>query len=137
MDLDLVITGGTIVDGTGRPRFPADLGVQGGRIAALAVPGALAGRRTLDATGLAVAPGFVDIHSHSDWVLPLPDHDAILAPLAAQGVTTIVAGNCGFSPAPVTDASVALLARVMIGGETVVEGGALVPGPRRGAVLRR
>lgn len=106
MDLDLVIQNGTILDGTGRPRFAADLGIRDGRIAALAVPGALAGRRTLDARGLAVAPGFVDIHSHSDWVLPLPEHDEILAPLAQQGVTTIVAGNCGFSPAPVTDASV-------------------------------
>lgn len=109
MDLDLVIKGGVIIDGTGRPRFGADLAVNEGRIAAIAVPGALAGRRTLDAAGLAIAPGFVDIHSHSDWVLPLPDHDTILAPLAKQGVTTIVAGNCGFSPAPVTDASVRLV----------------------------
>lgn len=106
MEIDLVIKGGTIIDGTGRPRFEADLGVRDGRVAALAVPGALAGERTLDAAGLAVAPGFVDIHSHSDWILPLPDHDTILAPLLKQGVTTIVAGNCGFSPAPVTDTSV-------------------------------
>ncbi|APR81754.1 putative D-aminoacylase [Minicystis rosea] len=106
MDLDLVIQGGTLIDGTGRPRFAGDLGIRDGRIAVVAVPGALTGQRTLDAKGLAVAPGFVDIHSHSDWVLPLPDHDEILAPLAQQGVTTIVAGNCGFSPAPVTDASV-------------------------------
>ena len=109
MDLDLVIKGGTIVDGTGRPRFAGDLGLSGGRIAALAVPGALTGRRTLDATGLAVAPGFIDIHSHSDWVLPLPEHEAILAPLAKQGITTIVTGNCGFSPAPVTDSSAPIM----------------------------
>src|SRR5690349_5810049 len=98
MDFDRVITGGMIIDGTGRPRFPADLGVAGGRIAAIAPPGAIAGRTTLDARGLAVAPGFVDIHSHTDWILPLPDHDRILAPMVAQGITTVVAGNCGFSP---------------------------------------
>jgi N-acyl-D-amino-acid deacylase len=109
MELDLVIQGGSIVDGTGRPRFPADVGIEAGRIAALAVPGALTGRRTVDASGLVVAPGFIDIHSHSDWVLPHPDHDAILAPLVRQGVTTLVAGNCGFSPAPVTDASVPIV----------------------------
>jgi N-acyl-D-amino-acid deacylase len=109
MDLDLVIQGGSIVDGTGRPRYAADLGIKDGRVAALAMPGTIAGRRTVDAAGLAVAPGFIDIHSHSDWVLPHPDHERILAPLAEQGVTTIVAGNCGFSPAPVTDASVPLV----------------------------
>jgi len=106
MDLDLVIANGTVVDGTGSPRYPADVGVERGRIAAIARPGALRGRRTLDAAGLAVAPGFIDIHSHSDWILTLPDHDRILAPLLAQGVTTVVAGNCGHSPAPVTDASI-------------------------------
>lgn len=105
MDLDLVITGGSIADGSGQPRFPGDVGVAGGRVAAVAVPGALRGARTIDASGLVVAPGFIDLHSHSDWVLPHPDHDAILAPLLAQGVTTIVAGNCGISPAPVTERS--------------------------------
>jgi N-acyl-D-amino-acid deacylase len=106
MDLDLVITNGTLVDGTGAPRFPADLGVTGGRIAAVALSGSLRGRTTLDAAGLVVAPGFIDIHSHADWVLTLPDHDRILAPLIAQGVTTVVAGNCGHSPAPVTNESI-------------------------------
>src|SRR4051812_9093771 len=109
MDLELVIHGGTLVDGTGRPGYPADLGIAGGRIAAVAVPGALSARRTIEAAGLAVAPGFIDIHSHSDWVLPLPDHEAILAPLLQQGITTVVAGNCGHSPAPVTDASLPLV----------------------------
>src|SRR5690606_37437471 len=94
------------IDGTGAPRFRADLAVDHGRIAAVARPGALRARRTIDAAGLAVAPGFIDIHSHSDWILVLPDHDRILAPLVAQGITTVVAGNCGHSPAPVTDGSI-------------------------------
>jgi len=105
---DLVISKGTIVDGTGRPRFPADIGLRDGRIAALSLAGTLRGAETIDAAGRVVAPGFIDIHSHADWVLPLPDHAEILAPLVRQGVTTVVAGNCGISPAPVTDRSVTL-----------------------------
>ena len=57
--------------------------------------------REIDATGLAVAPGFIDLHSHSDWVLPIADHGQILKPFLLQGVTTFVGGNCGFSVAPV------------------------------------
>lgn len=106
MDFDLVINNGTVIDGTGRPRFRADLGIQDGVLAAIAVGGRLQGRQALDASNMVVAPGFVDIHSHADWILPLPDHDEILAPLLLQGVTTLVTGNCGFSPAPVTDKAV-------------------------------
>ncbi|WP_437673392.1 N-acyl-D-amino-acid deacylase family protein [Sorangium sp. So ce131] len=109
MDFDLVVSRGTILDGSGQPRYPADLGVQDGRIAAIAGPGALAGRRVIDARGLAVAPGFIDIHSHVDWLLTLPDHEEILAPMVAQGITTVVAGNCGHSPAPVTRTSIPLV----------------------------
>jgi N-acyl-D-amino-acid deacylase len=109
MDFDLVISSGTVIDGTGRPRFRADLGILEGRIAAVATGERLNGRQTLDATGLIVAPGFIDVHSHFDWILPLPDHDQILAPLLLQGVTTLVTGNCGFSPAPVTEESRSLL----------------------------
>src|SRR5262245_48293542 len=105
MRFDVVITGGSLADGSGRASYRADIGLTGGRIVALAVPGALTGRSALDASGHIVAPGFIDLHSHSDWVLPHPEHDAILEPLLAQGVTTIVAGNCGISPAPVTDRS--------------------------------
>jgi len=109
MDFDLAITNGTVIDGTGRPRFRADLGVRNGKITAIAAGEQLTGRQTLDAAGLIVAPGFIDVHSHSDWILPLPNHDQILTPLLLQGITTLVTGNCGFSPAPVTDESRPLL----------------------------
>jgi len=108
MEFDLIIHNGMIVDGNGRPHFRADLGLRDGRIAAIAQGEALQGRHLLDAEGLAVAPGFVDVHSHADWILPLSDHDSILAPLLLQGVTTVVTGQCGFSPAPVNDAAIPL-----------------------------
>jgi N-acyl-D-amino-acid deacylase len=109
MNFDLVIAHGTVVDGTGRARFRADLGIHEGRVAAIARGERLSGRKTLDATGLVVAPGFIDVHSHGDWILPLSDHDEILAPLVQQGVTTLVAGQCGWSPAPVTEGSIPLV----------------------------
>ena len=111
MDFDLVIRNGSVVDGTGRPRFRADIGIQDGRIAAVAAGEPLVGTKTLDATGRMVAPGFIDLHSHFDWNLPLAGHVEALAPVLLQGVTTLVAGNCGSSPAPVTEGSVPLLAR--------------------------
>jgi N-acyl-D-amino-acid deacylase len=108
MNFDVVIQGGSILDGTGSPRFQADIGIRRGRIEAIATPGSLTGERgrTVFADGLCVAPGFVDIHSHTDWVLTLPDHEKVLAPMVAQGITTVVTGNCGHSPAPVTDRSI-------------------------------
>jgi N-acyl-D-amino-acid deacylase len=109
MEFELIITGGTVVDGSGRPRFQADLGIVDGRIAAVSDGEPLNGRERFDAAGLVVAPGFIDVHSHADWILPLADHDEILAPLLLQGVTTVVAGQCGFSPAPVTESSIPLL----------------------------
>lgn len=101
--MDLVIRGARVVDGTGGPSYTADVGVHEGRIAAIGrIPGG--GRRTLDAHGLALAPGFVDMHAHSDLALLRdPDHSA----KAAQGVTLEVLGQDGLSYAPADDRTLA------------------------------
>jgi N-acyl-D-amino-acid deacylase len=96
--MSYTLAGGTIVDGSGRPGFEGDVVLEGDRIASLG-DGARSGR-VLDAHGLVVAPGFVDIHSHLDWIAPLPDAAELLAASARQGITTSVTGNCGISPAP-------------------------------------
>ena len=92
---DLVIRGGTVIDGTGAAGRQADVAVDGDRIAEIGPR--LSGRRELDASGHVVAPGFIDIHTHYDaqvfW-------DPALTPSSWHGVTTVVAGNCGFSIAP-------------------------------------
>jgi len=108
MSTDVVIRGGTVVDGTGSPGRVADVAIRDGRIAEIG-PG-LSGSRVLNATGQIVAPGFIDIHTHYDaqvfW-------DPSLTPSSFHGVTTVVAGNCGFSIAPVRPESVGLLARTL------------------------
>jgi N-acyl-D-amino-acid deacylase len=111
MEFDTVIQDGQVIDGSGRPRFRADIGLQDGKIAAVSNGERLSARRSIDANGLVVAPGFIDVHSHAEWILPLSDHASILAPLVLQGITTVVSGNCGFSPAPVTDSSAPLVDR--------------------------
>ncbi len=108
MDGDIVIRGGTLVDGTGRPRRSADVAIADGRI--VEIGEGLRGARELDAVGQVVAPGFIDIHTHYDaqvfW-------DPWLTPSAFHGVTSVVAGNCGFSIAPIRKELTGLLARTL------------------------
>jgi N-acyl-D-amino-acid deacylase len=101
----ILIKNGWIIDGTGNGGFDGHVRIQGDKIEAVTkINGDLsAADETIDAAGHVVAPGFIDMHSHSDWALPLADHDICLSPLLEQGVTTVVGGNCGFSPAPFTD----------------------------------
>ena len=103
----LLIRNGTVVDGTGTPGSAADVAVEGDRI--VAIESRLAGeaQRTIDASGLVIAPGFIDIHSHSDlFYLRCPAAESKLR----QGVTTEVVGMCSFSPAPVHPARKAVTA---------------------------
>ena len=98
-----LLRGGKIVDGTGGQARDGHVLIDGDRIKALLRAGEAlpAADSVIDATGCVVAPGFIDAHSHMDWSLPLDDHPLTLKCFLEQGVTTVVAGNCGFSPAPV------------------------------------
>jgi len=98
MDHELVLRNGRILDGCGNPWYRADLAIENGRIASIGAVGSLHGRQTLDMQERYVAPGFIDIHTHSDLSI-LVNRRAESA--VRQGVTTHVLGNCGMSPAPI------------------------------------
>jgi N-acyl-D-aspartate/D-glutamate deacylase len=97
--LDVVIKGGELIDGTGAPRRRADVGISGDRVVALGSVSDPAAT-TIDATGKIVAPGFVDVHTHYDAQV---FGDGALTPSPLHGVTTALAGNCGFTIAPLSD----------------------------------
>jgi N-acyl-D-amino-acid deacylase len=96
MTYDLVVRGGEIIDGTGKPRYHADLGVQGDRIAKIGA-NLERGRREIDARGCVVTPGFIDGHTHFDAQI---NWEPLCTSSSLQGVTTVVMGNCGFTLAP-------------------------------------
>ena len=106
---DLLIKNGKIMDGTGNPWFFGDVAIKDSKIEKVGFIDSSLAREVIDAKGLVVAPGFVDIHNHSDFVLPLDERPKILEPFVRQGVTTIVTGNCGFSPAPINPETLGLL----------------------------
>jgi N-acyl-D-amino-acid deacylase len=109
---DLVIRGGSILDGTGAEPVPGDLAVRDGRIVSIAPRHSGPARRVIDATGQMVAPGFIDIKTHSDFTLPYtPGAESKVR----QGVTTEVVGHCGFSLAPVTAGRARLLQEYLAG----------------------
>jgi len=94
---DLLVVGGTVIDGTGAARHRADVAISGDRIAAIGDLSAMQAAERIQADGLVVAPGFIDAHTHDDRaVLSGPD----MTPKISQGVTTVIAGNCGISLAP-------------------------------------
>jgi N-acyl-D-amino-acid deacylase len=94
---DWILRGGTVIDGTGAPRRSADVAIAGDRIEAIGNVSRAQGAREIDVAGLAVAPGFIDVHTHDDRALfAAPD----MAAKASQGVTTVITGNCGISLAP-------------------------------------
>src|SRR5262252_8906551 len=121
---DLVIRGGTVVDGTGAPRRTADVAVDRGRISAVGSLAGAAARRTLDADGLVVTPGVVDVHTHYDGQVTW---DPEVTPSSWHGVTTIVMGNCGVGFAPADPAKRDWLIQLMEGVEDI-PGTALVEG---------
>lgn len=108
--LDILIKNGKIFDGTGNPWFKADIGVEDGKIAAIGNLRGAQADKVIDASGLIVCPGFIDIHSHSDFFLITnPTMDAKIH----QGVTTELNGNCGMSPAPLIGPRWPLLSMLM------------------------
>ncbi|MDB5946945.1 MAG: D-aminoacylase [Ramlibacter sp.] len=95
--VDLIIRGGTVIDGTKGPRYDADVAVKDGRIAAIGDLAGYTAKQTIDAKGRIVAPGFIDAHTHDDMAV-LSQRDMSFK--VSQGVTTVVGGNCGISAAP-------------------------------------
>jgi N-acyl-D-amino-acid deacylase len=100
--LDFLIKNATVIDGTGRPGYPADVAIQGDRIAAIQRLPQAEARETISAPGMLVAPGFIDMHSHADFTLPIsPTANSSIH----QGITFVLVGNCGVSTAPIDDQS--------------------------------
>ena len=103
---DILIHGGALYDGSGSAGVPADLAIKDGRIAAVGPGIRKQAAKIVDASGLAVAPGFIDIKTHSDFTLPInPKAESKVR----QGVTTEIIGHCGFSVAPALPGKVELL----------------------------
>jgi len=113
---ELKITGGTIVDGTGRAAFVGDVAIEGGVVVAVGEHVDGDATEVIDATGCIVAPGFVDIHTHYDGQVTW---DSLLDPSASHGVTTVVLGNCGVGFAPVRPGGEERLVELMEGVEDI------------------
>ncbi len=99
----ILIKSGKVIDGTGKTAFDGHLFLKDDKIESVfqtddALPESDA---VIDAKGCVIAPGFIDMHSHGDWLLPQENHQEVLKCMLEQGVTTLVTGNCGYSPAPV------------------------------------
>ncbi|WP_242495601.1 amidohydrolase family protein [Salinicola tamaricis] len=96
---DLLIRGASLIDGSGRDAFVADVAIDGERIVAVGDLAEARGREEIAAAGLTLTPGFIDVHTHDDInVIRTPE----MLPKLSQGVTTVVVGNCGISASPVS-----------------------------------
>src|SRR5262245_53269152 len=107
---DLILHGGSILDGAANSSFPADLAIANGRIAAIGQLRHAEAREMVDVSGHTVAPGFIDVHSHSD---ALPFAEEPFSAKLLQGVTTEVTGNCGQSPFPLNGETADQLQRTL------------------------
>ena len=116
MGHDLVIRGGTVVDGTGAPAGPADIGIDGDRVTVVGEVDATAAGRVIEADGRLVTPGFVDIHSHLDAQI---GWDPLMSSSCYHGVTSVVMGNCGVGFAPVVESRRQWLLDLMEGVEDI------------------
>ena len=110
MKYDLIIRGGSVVDGSGKPAVRADVAVNGDRIAAIGLFADATAEREIDATGMVVSPGFVDLHTHLDAQV---GWDPYMTSSSWHGVTTVLMGNCGVTFAPVVEQDRAFLAEMM------------------------
>ncbi len=95
--LDLILKNGTVIDGTGRTRFEADLGISKGKVVSIGNLSQAKAKKIIDISNMVVCPGFIDMHSHSD--LSILAHKKATGSIS-QGITTEVAGSCGWSLAP-------------------------------------
>ncbi|MBW2085242.1 MAG: amidohydrolase family protein, partial [Deltaproteobacteria bacterium] len=101
MTADILVKNGMVMDGTGRPSFRADVIIEGDRIKDVGLFPDAEAAHEIDAQGLVVAPGLIDVHTHLGFFLPSKRHPEVLKSWIYQGVTTVVAGNCGYSSAPI------------------------------------
>jgi N-acyl-D-amino-acid deacylase len=98
-DQDILLRGGLIVDGSGEAAYAANLLIRSGKIHRISPRPIRTTGVVIDCAGRVVAPGFIDAHSHLDWHIPIKAHDELKYPFLAQGITTVVAGNCGMAAA--------------------------------------
>jgi N-acyl-D-aspartate/D-glutamate deacylase len=116
MAYDVLIRNGTLIDGTGAPGRQADVAIAGGKIVAIGDPSTSEARRVIDARGLAVAPGFIDPHTHYDAQICW---DPALTPSSWHGVTSVVMGNCGVGIAPCRPAAREIAMRDLVNVEAI------------------
>jgi N-acyl-D-aspartate/D-glutamate deacylase len=117
---DLVIRNGQVVDGTGAPGIQADIAVSNGKIVAIEAGIKATAKQEIDATGMIVTPGFVDVHTHYDGQATWDSH---LNPSSSLGTTTVVMGNCGVGFAPCRPEDRDVLIKLMEGVEEIPESG--------------